>query len=319
MLDITYTVSPELASALKSVDEHRRNILLTPLSPKYSMVLSWDSMCGRIFHAHTLTGQAITKQEVANILSGRTKDKSKPNVLAYKRVFDYIKQEWLVNDSPLTEDVLISLHRNYYRGRNQFLSRKVLDRASEDFKYLNDYWQNSSENPVVQAGIVHMTILKMAPFAKNNEIAATLFAYLFLYKLGYDVKGFLVIEEFLANNREDYKDAVEQSLSYGNLTAWLTFFASGIADQLEKVERMISVQETTFHLTSSYWKLNDRQKAILAYFIKPDTKITNRKVQKQFEVSQITASRDLAKLARLGLLFTHGKGRSVFYTNVWSD
>ncbi len=44
--------------------------------------------------------------------------------------------------------------------------------------------------------------------------------------------------------------------------------------------------------------------------------ITNKKVQKLFKVSQITASRDLAKLASVGLLFTHGKGRSVYYTKV---
>jgi len=35
-----------------------------------------------------------------------------------------------------------------------------------------------------------------------------------------------------------------------------------------------------------------------------------------FKVSQITASRDLSKLGALGLLFIHGKGRSVYYTKI---
>ncbi len=69
-------------------------------------------------------------------------------------------------------------------------------------------------------------------------------------------------------------------------------------------------------MAQSYFELNDRQTSILNMLDLPQGSITNRKIQKAYKVSQITASRDLAKLTTLGFLFSHGKGRSVYYTKV---
>jgi Fic family protein len=52
----------------------------------------------------------------------------------------------------------------------------------------------------------------------------------------------------------------------------------------------------------------------MAIVDRPGTRITNKMVQKHFKVSQITASRELAKLATLGLIISIGKGRSIYYT-----
>ena len=84
--------------------------------------------------------------------------------------------------------------------------------------------------------------------------------------------------------------------------------------QLEKVT--YSNLSSEDYLPNSFWQLNDRQKSILGFLENPDATITNKRVRSLFKISQITASRDLTKLANLGLLFAHGKGRSVFYTKV---
>ena len=55
-------------------------------------------------------------------------------------------------------------------------------------------------------------------------------------------------------------------------------------------------------ISSSFWDLNERQKVILGILDQPGVSITNKTVQKRFKISQITASRDLSKLAILGLL-----------------
>lgn len=69
-------------------------------------------------------------------------------------------------------------------------------------------------------------------------------------------------------------------------------------------------------MAEGFFELNDRQKSILNMLDQPTASITNRLTQKAYKVSQITASRDLAKLTTLGFLFSHGKGRSVYYTRV---
>ena len=61
-------------------------------------------------------------------------------------------------------------------------------------------------------------------------------------------------------------------------------------------------------------RLTIRQKEILYLLEKPETPITNKQIQQVFKVSQITASRDLARLSIVGLLLPHGKGRATYYT-----
>ncbi len=74
------------------------------------------------------------------------------------------------------------------------------------------------------------------------------------------------------------------------------------------------MESSTINKADSFFDLNERQKEIISLVDKPNSKISNKHVQKIFNVSQITASRDLAKLASLGLLFAISKGRSTFYT-----
>ena len=69
-------------------------------------------------------------------------------------------------------------------------------------------------------------------------------------------------------------------------------------------------------LPATFWEITTRQKEIMMYLENPTASVTNKTVQKLFNISQITASRDLARLANLGLLLAHGKGRSVYYTKV---
>jgi predicted HTH transcriptional regulator len=62
------------------------------------------------------------------------------------------------------------------------------------------------------------------------------------------------------------------------------------------------------------YQLSLRQKQILSLAEPPNTLVSNKLVQDTFRISQITASRDLAKLASLGLLIPHGHGRSTSYS-----
>ena len=99
-----------------------------------------------------------------------------------------------------------------------------------------------------------------------------------------------------------------------NLTLWLEFFAEGIINQLEEALKDIENLSYKTTLPAAFFNLNDRQKHILTFLEEPGSRITNKKVQNIFNISQITASRDLAHLKTLGLLISHGKGRSVYYT-----
>jgi Fic family protein len=99
-----------------------------------------------------------------------------------------------------------------------------------------------------------------------------------------------------------------------NVTPWLEFVVEGTEYQLNKILKQISSREYEATQEKQLLDLNERQKNILSFLDQPSSKINNKTVQKMFKISAITAARDLAKLTRLGLLFTVGKGRSTYYT-----
>ena len=86
--------------------------------------------------------------------------------------------------------------------------------------------------------------------------------------------------------------------------------------QLKNAYKIVSSSKFQTDLPAAFWKLNDRHAEVMNLLERPGSKITNKKVQKMFKVSQITASRDLSQLVRLGLVFSGGKGRSTFYTKI---
>ena len=126
----------------------------------------------------------------------------------------------------------------------------------------------------------------------------------------------LNLEEYYRRDIVTYHRMLEISKIQGNMTLFLEYFVYGMSASLEKIMDDIRSLKTGEYLPASFWKLNSRQKAIMETLENPEEKITNKQVQKRFNVSQITASRDLTNLTNLGLLLTHGKGRSIYYTKV---
>jgi Fic family protein len=176
--------------------------------------------------------------------------------------------------------------------------------------------QAGSENPVIQAGVAQIQLVTLAPFTDGNGRTARLLALLFLYKAGFDFRGLLVLEEYFRRDLAAFQEATESVSKNQNLTFWLEYFAKGVETQLEKALEDIASSRFKTHLPASFWNLNDRQKEILSILEQPGSTITNKKVQQLFKISQITASRDLSRLASLGLIFVNGKGRSTYYTKI---
>lgn len=178
------------------------------------------------------------------------------------------------------------------------------------------YIQTGSDHPIIKAGIIQIQILDTVPFRYANSRMSRLASYLFLYKHYYDLKQLLVLEEYYRQDIVSFNQAIESATKGNNLTLWLEYFAQGVSFQAQKVLNELKEGVSTPTLPVSYFRLNERQKKIMALVTKPNLVITNKKVQEMFGVSQITASRDLSKLSNIGLLVAHGKGRGVYYTRI---
>lgn len=301
MINLSYNLSPTLKSFLDKIELLRQKILLTPLSPKVELRLRWEATLNRVYWSMMSIGKPLNKTRITKLLAIPAKTGSlseEYQAIKYKKAIDYIKEHWLVSGETITPKTILTLYSIASYGKFKVSQTRL--------KELLDYLQRSPEHPVIQAGIAYIEISNAIsqPIGDANRQIACLLALIFLYKAGYDFRGLLVLEEYF------HKDITTFAQ---NLTPFLEGFASTMIAQLEKTYLSLIHSDTQ---RASFWELNDRQKGILNFLENPDATITNKKVQNLFKISQITASRDLTRLANLGLLFAHGKGRSVFYTRV---
>lgn len=175
--------------------------------------------------------------------------------------------------------------------------------------------QIKKDHPVIQAATAQMQLIRISPFSDGNGRIARLLGYLLLYKYGYDSRSLLNLETFFDREKESFQGATSAAFRTGNLTSWLEYYGHAVEVQMEEVLNLLKkAQARRIDTKNHIVDLNERQRSILEYLEKPDLSITNRVVQKKFEISQITASRDLAKLAILGLVVPHGRGRSTSYS-----
>ncbi|OGH23304.1 MAG: hypothetical protein A2958_00035 [Candidatus Levybacteria bacterium RIFCSPLOWO2_01_FULL_38_13] len=313
MIQLSYTYSIILKEKLQQIESLRTEILLSPLSPKMELQLRWDAVVDKIFSSLDLAGFSVSRKQISKVLSHQTGNPKllpiEEEIFNYKKALDIISRDWFVSSRSVSVKDTLILYDTFNKGRLIL----PLSRIQE----LLDYLQAHKENPIIQAGTACLGIERVRPFSEGNDQLGRFLAYLFLYKHGYDVRGLLVFEKNWSKDKTTYLDASRIGMNAASITLWLEFFANSVVSQLnETIGKIKSQNPDIIGLDSSFWDINERQKEILILLDQPNSTITNKKVQKYFKVSQITASRDLSKLSTLGLVFTHGRGRSVYYSKV---
>lgn len=324
MLNIVYTISPRLVSELKVIAELRQSILLIPLSPKTELELQFSSAIDRIENALLLANLTCSKKEIVSILTNyvaysthanrkyRNLSETERLIYGYKNANDYLRLHWLVSAQHIDLKTITEIHNTLSAGKLKIHERRVTE--------VLDYLQTAAENPVIRAAIAKLAFMALAPFSDGNELSSTFFSYLFLYKTGLDFRGMLNLEKGWQSDTNEFHRQYGKAITTPNVTSWLEYFAKSMAQGLKTTYSSIvsasKDQDLFISQKEIIGEINERQKAILTLFDEPNAVVTNRTVQKVYKVSQITASRDLAKLASLGALFVHGKGRSVRYTKI---
>ena len=307
MVNLSYHLSDKITTSLKEIEALRTKILLTPLLPKIEQKIRWESNINKTYWGLTLADNPLTKNQIAKLLVNPLPKKlSDPQkeVIAYMNTLQYIRNNWLIDVLEIYNLSCKSIFGStisYYRSKEAGV-KKILE-----------FIESGKIHPVIQAGLLQIEIIKLSPFENGTGRVARLLSHLILGKFGYDLRGLLVLEDYYREDLISLKEATTSIERYKNATYWLEYFTEGVKLGMEKVLKNLEITGSE-PVRQFGWKLTDRQNKILERLENPNLKITNKDVQKMFGVSQITASRDLSKMANLGILLPHGKGRSVFYT-----
>lgn len=306
MEGFSYIITPQARNEIENIVKTRNKILLELVKPQDEIVLRWECTLERLMHAARLTGKTFKHDEVIRLtMHEKHSGIEFTNELTnYHKDINYIKYSWFLNDKKVNISDLTKLKSL------TSLSKK----DGEELQKILKFVQISPDHPIAQSVLIFALFITIKGFVNITNHISIL--HLFLYKYGFDFRGILDIEEYFLNDKEHFQDLIDGCKKEKNLTNLIEYVVQAISIQSEKAYLKLTTKQFKNYMPQGYFRLSDRQQQILAFFEKPGAKITNRKVQSLFKVSQITASRDLSKLASLGFIIALGKGRSTYYSKI---
>lgn len=280
-------------------------------------------------------------EEVAKRLLIVGKEKDIQMVMNYRNGLKYIDQlarlgkktgitfsekECLQVHSLLMEKILPSHQLGVYRIASPILSDKLslsVPLPVETPYQMEDFWvwvKNANEDEihsVLKAGVAHFELMRIQPFSDGNGGVARLVSDLILAINGYNDNQFFCVEEFLDKNTDDYFSTLSDVSDQGDdLTAWLTFYCSALAAEMERVKdrvRHLSAENSLVGGIARQIALSERQVALLdAFRLKDELTMSDaRRILPM--VSDDTILRDLAALLTKKLIRKKGKTKGVRY------
>ncbi len=314
MINLSYNLSEKISENLLKINELRTKILLTPIKPSNEIKLRWESNINKAYWGLTLAGNKLSKNQMLKLMSNPLPKKlsdSEKEVISYTNTLRVIYEDWSASKTAFNTKTVLDMYdlscKPVFGSSSSYYKSK-----EEEVAQILKFIESGKDHPVIKSGLLQIEIIKLSPFENGTGRVARLLSHQMLSRYGYDVRGLLTLEEYYRSDLVSLREATKSIEKYKNATKWLEYFTEGVKKELEKLLR--TVESLEHSQTKSNWKLSDRQKKIIELFENPEIKITNKLIQKEFRISQITASRDLSKMVNLGILLPHGKGRSVFYT-----
>lgn len=300
MANNSFTITASIKAKLAKIDLLRTEILIIPASPRFQTKIRSNTNLAHIEGWINITNQPYSKEELKNILSKYQAKNDNPQVgkvLDYKKALGFVRENWTAaKEAPIFETV---------RELSDILDVNCGNRQTVEpiLTYLND----EHIHPVIQAALAHL--------AFYPSRLSYLISLLYLARAGYDMNGWLSLEDCWAQNKDSYQSTIQKANESQSSTVWIDFFCQAMVVQMTHIKSLFEAKYSEKPTSSKLARrLNDRQMAILEYIEQSDQPVTNREVQSEFNITQITASRDLGKLSLLGVITSQGGGRSTSYT-----
>lgn len=336
MFDPTYTISPKLLNQVKQIAllVHELNrvalptVVLTELQQITRSRSAWAST--------TIEGNRLSLTEVRKLL------KNRPNQITHseREVWNYNSElqrlDSLPADVQLDESQLLAIHRGVADGlmpahhTGQWRRDPVIiqNPQTQAVVYLppdhNDVpslmhdlltfvqTQQQQLDPVILAGLFHRQFVIVHPFMDGNGRTARLATQYLMRQLGLRLSSLLSLENQYQNDVTRYFQTVGLIGNYYDVgvdpdfTAWLTHFAQGVLNELEKVQKTVLRHQTIDT------RLKRHERLVLEYIDRYGL-ITDREYAAFTDRAKATRAKDFRRLIELGHIVRQGVGRATHY------
>lgn len=173
-------------------------------------------------------------------------------------------------------------------------------------------------HPILIAGIFHLEFVSIHPFTDGNGRATRLLTQLLLYRMGWDFRKIIVLEDYYNQNRLAYYNALhsEEGKEYvqgREFTTWLEYFTTGFLVEARKVlEKIQSIGYGQVSKESEQIFL-DRDEIQIMDFLTTTGRITSDDIADILNITKRAAQLKLKKLIDNKLIKVMGSGPSTYY------
>lgn len=315
MIPLTYTLTVAQESTLRHIEMLRAKLLSCVIPHHIERTLRWDSVIHTIQSGYSLATENVSIEHIERAVERRRSKSYELDIVMVWDAVQQVRETWAGSSEYLSLKSYVSLFATIRkRGTASALNQ---EQFQQEFQSALSYLASGHEHPIIQAAILMSVILHSGLPQKETAWYATIATYAVLTTHGYTCHDLYSPLFTITSDSDSLSKAIQSITQKQNLNHWILYITSRI--ELSLTDALERISHTSFsdrEHANKYTTLTDRQKTILQLLEKPGFTVHNAFVQRRFGVSQLTASRDLMYLTKLGLISPHGKSRSTSYTRI---
>lgn len=348
MLKPQYKLNNKIIKNLTDIAEAKGIIEKAKLLPKHELKLKRQAMI-RMSHSSTaIEGNVLDIRQVEALQAGKKIDAPARDIYEVQNYLEALKYiERIVKEKKeIDERILLKIHSivtnktlskeqsGHYRKGPVYIVRrrlgfsdqvvytapkaeKVPELCADMIKWINNS-EKENVNPVVVAGVAHLELAAIHPFADGNGRTARALATLILYKRGYDFRHLFALEDYYNKDLPSYYKSINTGENYEkrktNITTWLEYFAEGFKEEIMNVKNQVTtlaIRKLDKSIESQIY-LTAKQQLVMD-FIDQMGRVTVGDVVDILKYPKRTAQFELQKLKKVGIIEQVGKGKATYY------
>lgn len=322
-LDYRYKLTPKLQQFEQRLLVLSETIKLLPQLPIFSLNYQRQSLLHSSLFSARIEGNHLTKDQLGQVFSS-PKSKAKQEIINLYRAF-----RWLYSTNcpkTFTKTLILTLHQQVMKNLISFAGRwrqemgAIFNQAGvavylspppqEIIPLISGLIKQINQLPAsgaIKAAQFHFIFEKIHPFLDGNGRVGRLISNFLLKQSGLDFNGALVLEEYLADQREIYYDLLADSPK--DITGFIEFFVQGLVVQAEKIIQTAKTSSANVTLN-----LLPRRQEILA-IIQDHQTISFDFLRRRFLTIPVrTLHYDLTQLTKAGFIKKIGITRGAIYS-----
>ncbi len=343
MKPINYQLTNQMVNLIAEIEREDTANRYKPLTGDIRKELLENNMVRSIMHFGQILGLNITHKEAINLCNAKQPESEDIKWILLRNLrqsLEYIRSTMKSSYNDVNLELLLHLNRILVQDWKDQWSAKVrttlqpniefeqwinmmdetveIHEVEQELEKTFDWYKNNITriHPLIRIPVMIYRIVRLAPFNSLNQLLTISLADLLIQKYGYTEHSFVSSPKIFNTNSEAFMKSWQEAVATptGNITTWIETFLTHIKAEISlgaaEIDSALARAESK--KDKPFLNLNKRQLRILRY-LQTIPSLKREDYVQMFEISSMTAFRDLKGLLDAKLLKTEGEGRATRY------